>query len=138
MTAFAAALALSLGVQGTAAPMRTLDKGGQSGISMPRQVVVQSAEEWAALWRAHAPDRPQPPVDFARETVVAIFMGTRPTAGFAIEIVGYRDAGSDLVVQYREAIPPRDAITAQVLVSPFHVVAIPRRAAKVTFEKAGA
>ena len=61
-------------------------------------------------------------------------LGSRPTAGFAVEIVGYREAGSDVVVQYRETTPVRDAITAQVIVSPYHLVTIPRRSGNVTFE----
>jgi hypothetical protein len=67
--------------------------------------------------------------------VVGVFLGTRPTAGFAAEIVGYRAVDGNLVIQYREGAPPRGAITAQVLTSPFHLVVVPRRPGTVTFEK---
>jgi len=67
--------------------------------------------------------------------VVGVFLGTRPTAGYGAEIVGYRGADSDAVIQYRESAPPRGAITAQVLTSPFHLVVVPRRTGTVTFEK---
>ena len=116
-------------------PVRSIDKGVQSGIALPRQVIVRDAKEWTTLWRAHASARPQPAVDFSREMVVGVFIGTRPTAGFAVEIIGYREAGNDVTVRYRETTPDRDAIAAQVLVSPYHLVAIPQRAGGVTFEK---
>jgi hypothetical protein len=39
------------------------------------------------------------------------------------------------VVLYRETAPSRDTITAQVIVSPYDLVVIPRRTGTVTFEK---
>jgi len=122
-------------LQGVVPPARSIDQGAMSQLSSPRQVAVADREAWAALWREHAPDRPLPTVDFAKELVAGVFLGTRPSAGFAVEIVGYREDGGQLVVQYRETAPPRGAITAQVLVSPFHLVAFPKRPGPVTFEK---
>ena len=41
-----------------------------------------------------------------------------------------------LVVRYRETIPSRDAVTAQILTFPYHLVAIPKADVKdVKFEK---
>ena len=68
----------------------------------------------------------RPSVDFTREVVVAVFMGTRPTAGFTIEITRVRVEGPALVVTYKETRPAPDGVTAQVLTSPFHIVAVPR------------
>ena len=53
-----------------------------------------------------------------------------------MEIVGYHEGGGrDIVVEYRETTPSRGAITAQVIVSPYHLVALPKRTGTVTFEK---
>jgi hypothetical protein len=130
------AIAISVAlIQAVVPPMRSVDQGGQSEIEVQRQVTVRDRDGWASLWRAHAPRRPRPAVDFSREMVVGVFMGTRPTAGFAVDIVGYRDSGNDVVVLYRETAPSPDTITAQVIVSPYHLVVIPRRAGTVAFEK---
>ena len=129
-----AALILAL-LQAVVPPVRSLDQGGQSEVDAPRQVAVRDRDAWASLWRAHAPRRPAPAVDFSREMVVGVFIGTRPTAGFAVEIVGYRESGNDVIVLYRETAPSRDTITAQVIVSPYDLVVIPRRSGTVTFEK---
>jgi hypothetical protein len=121
------------------APMRTLDKGLDSNMDAARQATVRTAGEWEALWRAHGGERTRPSVDFSKEFVVAVFLGSRPTAGFSVEIVGTRDDGAGLVVQYRETRPPAGAIVAQVLTMPYHIVAVPKRAGvtDVKFEKIG-
>ena len=62
-------------------------------------------------------------------------MGSRPTAGFAVEIVSVVEDGGALIVRYRETFPSPGAITAQVISSPYHLVAIPKVTGAVTFEK---
>ena len=116
--------------------MKTIDQGTQSRVEAARTVVVSSEEEWAKLWRVHAPDKPLPPVDFSREMVVGVFLGTKPTAGYGVQIVGTREEPSDsFVVRYRVASPPLGAMTAQVITTPYHLVAVPKRAGEVKFEK---
>ena len=80
-------------------------------------------------------NRPEPAVDFSREMVVGIFLGSRPTAGNGVEIVGTRVDQAALVVQYRESRPGRGSVSAQVVTSPYHLVAIPARPGTVRFEK---
>ena len=125
-------------MQTSSPPLRSLDKGLQSGIDSPKQVTIRSREELTALWRENAQNAAVPAVDFSKEMVVGVFMGSRPTAGFAIEIVGYRLAapgGKDVIVEYRESAPGRGAITAQVILAPFHLVVIPKQTGMVKFEK---
>src|SRR5262245_13182995 len=72
----------------TLLPFVSLDQGSTSGIASPREVVVRSEREWVSLWKQHASaGRPLPPVNFAKEQVVGIFAGQRPTAGYRVEIV---------------------------------------------------
>jgi len=107
-------------------PIRSLDKGISSQIDVARQAAVRSDAEWNMLWSQHAGDRARPAVDFNREMVLAVFLGTRPTAGFSVEIVGAREESGALVVSYREGRPPTGIVTAQVLTSPYHLVAVPK------------
>ncbi len=123
------------GAQSGAGAMRVLDRGAQSGIEEARQVVVRTAAEWNALWTQHAPQRPAPAVDFGREVVAAVFLGSRPSGGFAVQIVGAAPQAGTLVVQYRETKPGADAIAAQVITSPFQLVALPKADGDVKFEK---
>jgi len=136
--AMAAVFVLAQAGQGAPAPtatMRTIEKGVESNIDSERQATARTAAEWAALWKAHAFDRPLPAVDFSREMVIGAFMGSRPTAGFDMEIVAATDRNGTLVVTYRETTPQAGAMTAQVLVAPYHIVAVPKHVGRVTFEK---
>jgi len=114
--------------------MRTIDKGFESQIENARQAVVRSPDEWNQLWRQHAGERARPPVDFSREIVVAVFLGTRPTAGYDVEIMSAVERDSALVIGYREARPASGTVTAQVLTSPYHIAAVPKHLT-VRFER---
>jgi len=117
-------------------PLRSIDKGLNSDIDAARQVAVRTAGEWSALWAQHAGERAKPAVDFSKDMLVAVFMGSRPTAGFALEITGVRQDGATLVVSYTETRPAPDRVAAQVLTSPYHIVAVPKGAATtVKFER---
>jgi hypothetical protein len=67
--------------------------------------------------------------------VVGVFLGARNTAGYSVEIVGYRENEGGLVVGYRETTPGADRVTAQIITSPFALAAVPRRSGEVTFQK---
>jgi hypothetical protein len=122
--------------QGTpSVPIRSIEKGAQSFVDTPRQITARTPEEWAAAWKLHAPSRPVPAVDFTHDMVVGVFLGSRSTAGYSVEIVGVESQPEGLVVRYRETAPARSAITAQIITSPYHLVAVPKQAGAVRFEK---
>lgn len=125
-----------IGMSAQAEGPRTIEKGDQSNIDSAKQVVVRTDAEWTQLWRQHAPDRPQPAIDFSKETVIGLFMGSRPNAGYSTAVVSATEGGGALIVRYTETRPPRDAITAQVITCPYHIAAIPKATAtNVKFEK---
>ena len=81
-----------------------------AGIYGPVKPIEEiTPEEWDALWRQHSPDRPRPQLDLSREMAAGVFLGSRPTAGFNIEIVGTAEKDGVLVVHYRETRPPGGA-----------------------------
>ena len=117
-----------------AVPMiESVAQGRTSSIEEPRQAVVRTDAEWQALWTLHAGAQKTPPVDFATSTVVAVFVGTRPTGGYSVAITGARREGGTLVVEYVERRPGPDAILTQALTAPFHIVKLPRHEGAVTF-----
>ena len=116
-------------------PVRTVVKGQTSGIEAPRQVIVRTAAEWSALWKEHGDSGQPPTVDFARDMVVGVFAGGRPTAGYGVEIIRAVGNSGVLLVEYVETAPGRGAITAQILTAPYHLAAIPKHDGEVTFKK---
>ena len=67
--------------------------------------------------------------------VASVFLGSRPTAGFTIDIVSARDDHGAVVVSYRETGPPPGAVAAQVITSAYCIAALPRRDGDVRFER---
>ena len=116
---------------------RTIEKGDQSNVEDATQVLVRTDAEWTALWNRHSPDRPKPKMDFSKEMVVGVFMGSRPNAGFSTTVVSTTAGNGALIVRYTEKMPAARAVSAQILTFPFHLVAIPKADVKdVKFEKA--
>ena len=116
-------------------PFVTVAQGTMSGIDEPREVIARTAAEWQAIWKQHDPTAPLPAVDFTQSMIVGIFLGSRATAGFAVEITTVTTANGRTVVEYRERRPGSDAFVAQVLTSPFHAVRIAHTAQPVQFSR---
>ena len=101
----------------------------------PRATWVSSAEELSRLMARRARDRiggappSLPAVDPARERVLLVEMGERPTAGYALALAepGFeaRKVGARLTLDWIE--PPPGAYVAQVITSPCLVVRLPLR-----------
>jgi hypothetical protein len=129
-------LVLAAVLQSTPPPsVRTVGKGPMSAIDKASQVTVRSPAEWAALWKENGAPGALPAVDFSREMVVGVFLGSRPTAGYGVEIVRAVGNSGALVVEYVETAPSRGAITAQILTAPYHLAAIPKHEGMVVFKK---
>ena len=122
--------------KGTTMAFETVARGRMSAIDAARQFVVRSDAEWTALWREHAAVTAMPAVDFTTRMVAGVFLGSRPSAGFDVEIVAVRRDGDGTVIEYVERRPPPGAVTAQILTSPFHIVSLPRQQGAVTFARA--
>jgi hypothetical protein len=113
----------------------SVHRGTQSRIEEPREVTIRTAAEWQTLWNEHAPSE-RPRVDFTKDMVVGVFLGTRPTGGYSVEIVSVEATGEGIVVSYRETQPARDAMLTQALTSPVHLVRIPLQKGPVRFVRA--
>ena len=114
--------------------LTTIAQGDASRVSEPRRIVARTDDEWRALWAIHAgPDADAPALDMARVIVAAAFAGEKPSAGYALEIAraDTTAGGVDLVVLERQ--PGPGAAFAQIITSPFHIVAVPRAAGEVSW-----
>ena len=136
MSALVAAVIL-LAMQTSA--VQTIASDTMSGVDTPLQVVVRNDQEWASLWQKHAGlGKSAPKVDFTKRTVVAVFLGSRPSAGYRVDVSGTRQDGKALIVSWREIPPPGDSLLAQVITSPAHLVSIPKFDGEIKFERAPA
>jgi len=126
-------LVLMLAMQ--APSIQTIATDMMSQVESPKQAVARTPAEWMKLWREHAGETAVPKVDFGSRTVVAVFLGTRNSAGYLVEITGMRQDKGALVVEWRERRPERDQVSAQVMTSPAQIATIPKFAGEIRFEK---
>ena len=120
---------------GRAIEITTINSDRMSGIDCPQQSVVRTDAEWRALWQQHAPGRSAPAIDFSKQMVLGVFLGSRPSSGFQAQITGVRSEGGGLVVEWAEARPAQGTSALAVMTAPAHLVTIPRHDGAVRFEK---
>jgi len=142
MGAIGFALALGWGCSGwadadQAMQTRQIARGPVSGLTKAQRLVVTQPEAWARLWAEHcargAVSQPAPAIDFAKEMVVVLTLGQKPTGGYGIEITRVAIEGNRLKVSYRATSPPAGAMVTQALTSPCHMVAVAKSELKPEF-----
>ncbi len=111
--------------------LRTVARGTQSPAAASSRQVIRDKAAWSRLWttqlRPEGSEAETPPaVDFSREMVLAVFQGQKSSGGYAVTILSAKEEKGALLVTVREQSPPPDAMSIQVLTSPYHVVAVKR------------
>ncbi|NEX63123.1 hypothetical protein [Noviherbaspirillum galbum] len=117
---------------GTAIAYRTLGPAPtNSRIMEERLSIVKDADAWNRLWSEHSPQiggtQAAPAVDFARNMVVAVFLGSRSPCGtYAIESVAQNSAATQLDMRYRVTPPRADTACIALAYFPAFFLEIPR------------
>lgn len=123
------------GEQASRPSILSVARGARSNLDTPREVVVKNAEEWKTLWDSLGTSQQAPQVNFETTMIAGVFLGSRPSAGYQVEIVGWEKEGETLVVRYVEQTPREGTMQAQVLTSPFHLAGVPKHEGRVRFVK---
>ncbi|MGE3840486.1 MAG: VWA domain-containing protein [Vicinamibacterales bacterium] len=110
-------------------------RGTQSDTTNFRTVVARTEAEWQTLYASLGLRQTIPKVNFETTMIVAVFLGSRPTPGYSVDILDARREGDTLVVQYAEREPPADSIQADVITNPFVVAGVPATSDPLRFEK---
>lgn len=114
----------------------TILKSSFGGPAQPQQLIIGTDAEYQALFGGHPPAGV--PVNFAKETVLMVGMGTQNTSGFSTEIVSIiRQVGgfnaNSITVGYSETHP--SGPTLQVITQPWHVVKCETLIGNISFVK---
>ena len=124
-------LALTLGacsvVTSPGVPFRHVGSGSFSGLTQSQVRIVRDSAAWESARRQlqFAADDAARAIDFASEAVVIVALGTRPTAGYGVQVDSLRNTGGAYEV-FAVEVTPGTCATAQVVTSPFAVIAVPR------------
>lgn len=128
-------------IQGTSQSTvwRTYSDGALSRIEQPLTRVIRGEAEWDRYWKLHKGDaRAVAPkdIDWSREQLVAIHLGTRSTSGYSVMVESVAwPKPNEVLVKYVERTPSPDSMVAQVLTSPFTIIRMQRGSGTVVFQK---
>lgn len=129
----AAAVAVATTACAERVPMTIQEwKGQQGGPAEPAVVVASDRAEWARAWRLVGKDAP--PLDFARLVGVMVFVGEKPTGGYAVVFDEPVARGGDVLVRYR--VPEPGGFATQALARPWKARAFARPKGRVVVEAA--
>ena len=107
-------------------PLTTIAQGDSSRVTEPRRIIARTDDEWRALWAIHAgPDAAAPAVDLANTVVAAAFAGEKPSAGHTVAISATNHNASGVRLAVEESGPGPGMVSAAMMTSPFHIVAVP-------------
>src|SRR5262249_54965084 len=115
--------------------MRTLS---QSGAALRLRCACYTATLSLGLGMASLAegDSGDAPIAFhSTELVVGLFLGQQPTAGYRAQVVRLEVGDSEVRVICQVHNPPPDAVVAQVLTQPFHLIRMPRLGLPIRFER---
>jgi hypothetical protein len=119
---------------------RVIAQGTHSGIESRRQIVIEDAGAFRTLWAEHAagtmPAPPVPEVDFSRDRVVAVFAGSQPTGGYALQPSPPEAAHGRPKIRFTLKRPGPNCMATQAMTQPFAMVRIPKSKSKVEIQVA--
>jgi hypothetical protein len=105
-------------------PVSRLAKGQHSLQTEQQFEVITGQSQFRYLWSRFDAGAP-PTLDFTRETAIAVFMGERPTGGYAIHVDSVTHSDGGLLVDVVLQAPGPECMTTQALTQPYEMVSVP-------------
>ena len=97
--------------------------------SEPGLAVLNSEADWSRFTEDAAEG-----IDFRKHTVVAVFAGEKPTAGYSVRVTKVEKNSDACVVHHTVTAPAKDAMVAQMITYPYVVVRLDAKCAKAKLE----
>jgi hypothetical protein len=118
-------------------------RGDSSGIDDARELVIKNERGWKNLWKNHVkntvPPPPMPAVNFETYDVIAVFLGSRSTGGYSVQIGDIEETsweGSPARIVHLKTIEPAPGMmNTMALTQPFHIMTAPKHAGRTFFRK---
>jgi hypothetical protein len=117
----------------TLVPVIELAKGTQSTVTQRRNYVINSNAELSALWKLIDEQAPHPTVNFETSSVVAVFSGTKPTAGHSITVTKIADSDRRMVTVTLQG-PDSTCFLAEFLTAPYQIIEVPKTSLPYTHQ----
>ena len=96
--------------------------------------VLRDQDSWRTFWTTNVNPAAMPPeIDFAQYMAVAVFVGQKPSEGYAVMITAVAQQDDRLLVYYRTHAPPPDAKVVEQATSPYSIAIVPTSLLPVVF-----
>lgn len=84
---------------------------------------IDTHQEWENLWNLTFSNfDSMPTINFTENTIIASYLGRKPTGGYSIEIIGILENSDQVNVYVGEKYPSEGMGTTQLVTHPFHIV----------------
>lgn len=111
-----------------------------SGISERERLVVRDLKAWRELWKRiyslSSPTPPLPAIDFAKEMLVVVSLGSKANGGYGILIDDASERDNGLEIKVRTISPGKSCMTTQALTAPVDIVRLRKSERPVAFVEA--
>lgn len=105
-------------------PITRLAKGQLSLQTEQQFEVITGQSQFRHFW-GRFDQGPAPSLDFTWESVIAVFMGERPTGGYSIHVDSVMHQDDELLVEVVLQAPGPECMTTQAFTQPYEVVSVP-------------
>ncbi|MBI2931992.1 MAG: protease complex subunit PrcB family protein [Planctomycetes bacterium] len=106
--------------------------------SQDAYVLVKDATAWSFLYswcHSGVGANPLPSVDFDQDVVGAVFLGSRPSSGYAVGFVAVGFAGPNVTAYVSETAPAPGSVVLWVITKPYAFARWTKRPGTVSFRK---
>ena len=114
-------------------PFTQLAQGEHSTVSTRANYLITSKSELADLWAMVDARGQVPAVDFTTNSVIAVFAGKEPTAGYTIAVSKIQDASTREVIVTLSA-PGGSCVLAQKATAPYQIIELPKTSLNLTHQ----
>ena len=102
-----------------------LARGDHSTVEERKNLFISDAAEFEKIWKQIHPEDPLPDVNFATESVIALFAGQKSSGGYTIAVEKIVDFKDTETVSILLTEPGAECLVTQALTTPFELIKLP-------------
>lgn len=115
-----------------------IHEGSYSAIGDKRELIIYNDSQYRALMNDLYKNLDQmpkiPDVDFKKNSLVAVFIGSRASGGYGVKIDSIIETSNKLIVNITETTPGKNCMVTDAITSPYVIVKITKTDLKADFK----
>jgi hypothetical protein len=127
-----ASASAQFGLNQKTVPWRSVASGTSGGVQKFTAKLISNQADWANFCRLDGFTESMPQIDFFKERLVVVALGTRNTGGYSVTVTDVRpqtNGSFDIIAV--ESTPAPNMMTTQAITTPFTVIAVDRQVSTI-------